>query len=120
MKLAIHIAAICTALTIAPAALAHAFLDHATPAVGGLVRGSPGRVELCFTAELEPAFSMVKVMDHNGKQVDKMDKALDRNDRTILRVSVPPLPAGTYRVMWRALSVDTHVTEGDFTFELAP
>jgi len=25
----------------------------------------------------------------------------------------------TYKVIWRVLSVDTHVTEGDFTFSVA-
>jgi methionine-rich copper-binding protein CopC len=37
----------------------------------------------------------------------------------VLRVSLPPLEPGRYRVTWRVLSVDTHVTEGDFTFEVA-
>ncbi len=37
----------------------------------------------------------------------------------LLRVSLPNLAPGTYRVMWRVLSVDTHVSEGDFTFDVA-
>jgi methionine-rich copper-binding protein CopC len=37
-----------------------------------------------------------------------------------LRVSLSALSSGTYRVVWRVLSVDTHVTEGDFTFRVAP
>jgi hypothetical protein len=28
------------------------------------------------------------------------------------------LPAGTYTVKWHVLSVDTHTTEGDFTFHV--
>ncbi|HWW93893.1 MAG TPA: copper resistance protein CopC [Vicinamibacteria bacterium] len=35
-----------------------------------------------------------------------------------LQVSLNPLGPGTYRVKWRVLSVDTHVTEGDFTFRV--
>jgi methionine-rich copper-binding protein CopC len=38
----------------------------------------------------------------------------------VIQVSVPKLAAGRYRVAWRAVSVDTHVTEGDFTFEVKP
>ena len=30
------------------------------------------------------------------------------------------LPTGRYRVVWRVISVDTHVAEGDFTFDVAP
>jgi methionine-rich copper-binding protein CopC len=38
----------------------------------------------------------------------------------MLRVSLPPLPAGRYTVAWRVLSVDSHVTEGTFSFRVAP
>ena len=99
---------------------AHAFLDHATPAVGSAIHESPARVQLRFTQELEAAFSTVRVLDRGGRQVDKRDQQVDPTNRTLLQVSLPPLAPGRYRVVWRALSVDTHVTEGDFTFDLAP
>ena len=102
----------------APAAFAHAFLDHADPRVGSEVDAGPSRVTLWFTEELEPAFSSVKVFDATGKEVDRGDGKPDRSDSTVMRVSVPPLPAGKYRVVWRALSMDTHVTKGDFTFQV--
>jgi len=60
------------------------------------------------------------VLDASGKQVDRGDKGLDPSDRTVLRVSVPHLAPGSYRVVWRVLSVDTHVTEGDYRFEVVP
>jgi copper resistance protein C len=107
-------------LASAAEASAHAFLDHATPAVGSALRGSPDAVNLWFTQELEAAFSTVKVVDRDGKQVDNGDKTVAGTDRAQLRVSLPPLPPGTYRVRWRVLSIDTHVTEGDFTFEVQP
>jgi copper resistance protein C len=37
---------------------------------------------------------------------------------TQLRVPVKTLPPGTYKVIWRVLSVDTHRTQGDFTFRV--
>lgn len=112
--------AIACALAFFSAAGAHAFLDHATPAVGSSVRSSPAQVKLWFTQRLEPAFSTVRVFDRNGKQVDKGDSQVDRADATLLQVSLPKLAPGKYRVKWRVLSVDTHVTEGDFTFDVAP
>jgi copper resistance protein C len=75
------------------AAHAHAFLDHAEPRVGNTVKGQPRTVALWFTQNLESAFSTIEV------------KAL---------------PAGTYTVKWHVLSVDTHTTEGNFTFHVAP
>jgi methionine-rich copper-binding protein CopC len=102
------------------AVLAHAFLDHAVPAVGSRIRTPPSEIRLQFSQPLEPAFSSVRVLDAGGKQVDRMDKRLDPSDASLLKVSVPRLAPGVYRVVWRVLSVDTHVSQGDFTFEVAP
>ncbi len=99
---------------------AHAFLDHATPAVGSTIHGPPARVELWFTEELEPAFSTVRVLDQANQRRDNGDVKVDPRDPVALGVSLPPLAPGRYRVEWRVLSVDTHVTEGDFTFVIAP
>jgi methionine-rich copper-binding protein CopC len=103
----------------APAA-AHAFLDHAVPAVGSTVHESPQDIRLRFTEQLEPAFSHVQVADASGKEIDKGDSHVDASNASVLAVSVPALPPGKYRVQWRVVSVDTHVTEGDFTFEIEP
>lgn len=103
-----------------PLAGAHAFLDHAEPAVGSTVHGAPAQIKLWFTQRLEPAFSTIQVLDRSGSRVDKGDHQVDYADAELLRVSVPQLTPGTYRVTWRVLSVDTHVTEGDFTFDVAP
>ena len=102
------------------AALAHAFLDHAVPAVGSTVHAAPRSVRLWFTERLEPAFSHVRVFDTSGKPVDGGDSHVDASDPSILSVTLPPLPPGGYRVTWRVVSADTHVTEGDFTFDVAP
>jgi methionine-rich copper-binding protein CopC len=108
-----------TAMSVSPAG-AHARLDRAAPAAGSAVHGSPPQLKLWFTERLEPAFSKVRVLDRNGKQVDKGDPEVDRADAKLLRVSLPKLAPGTYRVKWRVLSVDTHVSEGAFTFDVAP
>jgi hypothetical protein len=99
---------------------AHAFLERAEPRVGSTVKAQPAQVRLWFTERLEPAFSWVKVMDGSGEQVDRGDARVDPANTRLLTVSVPPLPPGTYRVIWRVLSVDTHVTEGEFIFRVAP
>ena len=98
---------------------AHAFLDRAVPAAGSSVRTSPMELKLWFTQRLEPAFSKVRVLDRGGKQVDRGDGKL-MPPRGALRVSLPRLAPGKYRVTWRVLSVDSHVTEGAFTFDVAP
>ncbi len=104
-------------MSVSPAS-AHARLERAVPAAGSAVRESPPQLKLWFTERLEPAFSKVQVFDRNGKQVDKGDPEVDRADAKLLRVSLPTLAPGTYRVKWRVLSVDTHVSKGDFTFNV--
>ena len=99
---------------------AHAFLDHAEPRVGTTVQAAPTELKLWFTQEIEPAFSSVKVLDANGKQVDKADAHVDSADKALLRVSVGVLGPGAYTVSWRVVSVDTHVTNGDFVFHVGP
>lgn len=100
-------------------ARAHAFPVRSDPRVGWTVAVSPPKVTIWFDGELEPAFSTIAVYNSAKKQVDKSNSHISGSDGSVLEVDLPPLPAGTYRVYWKALSTDTHVTEGDFTFEIA-
>jgi hypothetical protein len=97
---------------------AHAFLDRSEPRVGATVHVAPAELKLWFSEEVEPAFTTVKVFDAKGKRVDKADARVDLADRGLLRVSLDALGPGVYNVVWRAVSVDTHVTEGDFVFHV--
>jgi len=97
---------------------AHAFLKNTDPGVGSTIRTSPGEVRIRFTENIEPAVSSIQVFDASGKEVDKRDLHLDRSDRALLHVSLPQLGVGTYKVVWRVVSVDTHVTSGNFTFRV--
>lgn len=106
-------------LLIAPAAVrAHAFLDHADPAVGSTVPTSPPQLHLWFTQELEPAFSWATVTDKSGATVSDGPATIDPNNKSELDLKLKALEAGTYTVKWHALSVDTHTTEGDFSFQV--
>lgn len=101
-------------------ARAHAFLDHAVPAVGSQVRAAPSQVKLWFTEKLEPALSRVQVFAADGHEVDRHDVRPDASDAATLVVSLPALEPGKYKVVWRVVSVDTHVTSGTFGFEIVP
>jgi copper resistance protein C len=98
---------------------AHAFLQRAEPAVGSTVQTSPSEVRVLFTENIEPALSTVQVFDASGKEVDKRDMHLERLNHALLHISLARLEAGTYKVVWRVVSVDTHVTNGSFTFRVA-
>jgi methionine-rich copper-binding protein CopC len=104
----------------APTVRAHAFLDHASPAVGSTVPTPPEAVTMWFTQELELAFTTATVTDASGNTVDAGPAQVDPKDPTKLRVPLKKLSPGTYTVSWHALSVDTHTTTGHFTFEIKP
>lgn len=109
--------AMATMLTMiaSAAAEAHAFLDHAEPLVGSTVATAPREISLTYTQNLEPAFSSVEVTDASGKRVDLGKPSFSG---PVMRVGLKPLSPGTYSVRWHVLSVDTHKTEGRFTFHV--
>jgi hypothetical protein len=96
-------------------ASAHAFLDHAEPRVGNKVAAPPREVTLWFTQKLEPAFSTVTVTNSAG---DRVDTGKTRVSGSQMSVALRPGGPGTYHVKWHVLSVDTHTTEGNFTFQV--
>jgi methionine-rich copper-binding protein CopC len=107
-------------LVLLPAARAgaHVFLERSDPAVGGKIYSAPAAVRIWFTDAIEPVFSSIQVFDATKKQVDKKDTHSDSFSRSLLQISLPPLGPGTYKVVWGVVSVDTHVTKGDFTFQI--
>src|SRR5689334_19430649 len=86
------------AIGTAPLARAHAFLDHASPAVGSSVPASPPVVTLWFTQDLEPAFSGVTVTNEAGQRVDLGNAQIPQDHPAELQIGVTPLPPGTYLV----------------------
>jgi copper resistance protein C len=109
-----RLVALVFSLTVGEAS-AHAFLDHAEPRVGNKVATVPREVTLWFTQKLEPAFSTITVTDAAGQRVDAGKTRVSGSQMSVSLRSAGP---GTYHVRWRALSVDTHTTEGDFTFQV--
>jgi methionine-rich copper-binding protein CopC len=122
LKVALAICAVVPLLS-APfgigAAHAHAFLDHADPRVGNTVK-SPRIVSLWFTQNLESSFSGIDVLNADGMRMNAGNALVDNNDRKLMRVPVKVLPPGTYTVKWHVLSVDTHTSDGSFTFHVGP
>ena len=119
MKRIFIIAALPALLFGASPAHAHAVLDHASPLVGSTVRAAPKTISLWFTQKLEAAFSAIEVRDAGGARVDA-GKTQVGGDGTMLTVGLKALSPGTYQVHWHVLSVDTHKTEGNFSFTVGP
>ncbi len=107
------------ALLAAPPAFAHAFLAHASPSAGSETHVPPAAVTIVFTERVEPRFSNIEVRDAAGTKLPTGQPHAQGKAET-LSVDLPKLPPGTYTVIWHATSVDTHKTEGKYTFTVLP
>jgi methionine-rich copper-binding protein CopC len=109
------------AAALAPvAASAHAQLLKAVPGVGTTVPAAP-TVALSFSEPVEPGFCGVSLSDAAGKAVPLGKPASSPSDKATLVAAVKgKLAPGTYTVVWHAVSVDTHRTQGTFAFTIAP
>ena len=110
--------ALVTCALTATVASGHAVLQRAEPRVESRLKRAPDEVKLYFTERLESAYSSLRVLNDRGLQVDRRDSRVDRSNPALLRATLPPLPPGTYKVLWRVLSSDADVTEGGFTFRI--
>jgi methionine-rich copper-binding protein CopC len=99
-------------------ALGHSGLQRAEPPVESTLKRPPTEVKLYFSERLEPAYSTVHVEDGKGARVDRDDSHVDRSNPLLMRVTLTPLEPGTYTVVWRVLSVDSHITQGRFKFRI--
>jgi len=108
---------ICIALLFSAASAgASAFVDHAEPAVGSSVDVPPKEIKIWFTEEPQPALSQIQLFDHRGKLVTQNRAAVDPADPSLLSLPVPAMRPGKYRVTWRVVSADRHMTVGTFFF----
>jgi methionine-rich copper-binding protein CopC len=120
-NLTIKIIASLALAAAATAALAHAQLQKADPAVGGTVATSPKEIRLKFSEGLEARFSGIALTTQAGEAVALGKPAVDPADASTFVAPISrPLKPGVYKVTWHAVSVDTHKTQGSFNFTVSP
>ena len=120
MHISLRAIAVMLLLLVPRLAFAHAQLRQADPPVGAMVHSAPTQVELSFSEAIEPRFSSVAITDAAGVQIDKRDLHAIPGDAKHVAIGLGTLSPGIYTVIWHATSVDTHKTEGTFTFTVAP
>lgn len=97
----------------------HAFVINSSPSQSVSIAESPQQILVSFSEPVDLRYSDLKVLDSNGKQVDKGDVGYSQNDESKLIVSVPLLKDGTYTVSTNVLSqIDGHVTDNAFVFAI--
>ncbi|UVM25603.1 copper homeostasis periplasmic binding protein CopC [Pseudomonas sp. B21-021] len=110
-------------LLLSTLAQAHPKLLTSTPAEGA-DGAAPGKIELRFSEDLLTQFSGAKLvmtempgMAHSPMPM-KAKVSAGSDPKTMLVTPLSPLPAGTYKVEWRAVSSDTHPITGNVTFKV--
>jgi copper transport protein len=109
------------ASVFATPASAHALLVSSSPHDGELISAAQhlSGVGLRFDEPVEVGLGSVRVLAADGQRVDTgrvyHPDSLSRNVAVRLRSG---LAAGSYLVMWRVVSADSHPVSGSFTFSL--
>ena len=101
-----------------PIVCAHSFPELQSPAAGQTLETSPSRVTIKYDAPIEKLFASLQVLDAAGD--DKAVGAPEISpDQSTLSIKVGPLKPGVYTVKWRVVCVDTHHTQGSYSFTVA-
>jgi methionine-rich copper-binding protein CopC len=114
------IAAMVGTLCVPAVASAHAMLERSGPMVGSTVHVAPAAITLRFSEAIEPALSTLSVTHGNGAAVALAAPIATEHGAVLVAAVRGVMTTGVYRVHWRVVSVDTHVTQGDFSFRIAP
>ena len=84
------------------------------------VSGSVRELRLYYTQGVVTAFSHVHVVSSAGAQISVSKPVNDPSDQQTIIVRLGrALGPGTYSVSWQVVSVDTHTTQGTFTFTVS-
>jgi copper transport protein len=102
------------ALAFPAGASAHATLQSTTPRFGTQVQRSPTQIRLHFDQQVKVLPGGIKVLNGVGRNF-AYDAHAEGTDAV---ASVRPLKLGAYTVRWQAISADSHVVSGVWTFGL--
>lgn len=107
-------------LLVLPAvpASAHATLVQSTPADSSVIGRAPAEVSLRYDQPVSTAFGAVKVLAPDGSRVDTGQVTTRDGGRTVVEPLRASLQPGTYTILWRVLSADSHTVFGASTFSI--
>lgn len=103
------------------AGYAHAVLVSSTPKNNATVKSSPAKVTLNFDSRIEKQLSQVVLRDKTSRKMPlKTPKGGYKAGKiNQLIVPLPKLKSGTYRLEYRVLATDGHLTPGAIRFTVS-
>jgi methionine-rich copper-binding protein CopC len=100
---------------VTAAASAHSFPEQEVPPAGATLTEPPAQVAIKYDAPIEKLFASLEVLNSAGQNV-AMGQPEVSPDGWQLSVPVNKLQPGEYTVQWRVVCIDTHHTQGSYSF----
>ena len=101
---------------------AHAGLKSSEPAASSVLERAPKEIVLNFGESVEISFGSVRLFDSNSKIIVLPTPKYVVKDGVVdtktVRVAVPELGQGSFLVVWRVVSADSHPVQGAFAFQI--
>jgi copper transport protein len=102
----------------AGSASAHAGLEESEPKPSSWLATSPTEVVLYFDEPVGVVFARIQILDQDGKEVFETRPTRDEDDHSTVRANIDELGEGTWVVLWRIASADSHPVQGSFAFSI--
>ena len=103
---------------VAPPASAHAALLSTTPANNEIAGQAPREVTLTFGEAVGTGLGASRVLSSTGDRADTGQATRSNDDRVVHIPLRSGLGEGSYVVVWRVLSADSHPVSGTFVFSI--
>lgn len=117
-RLAFVVVALLTVLAPAQIASAHAILLTSEPAPSAVLDQSPIEISLFFNEFIDTVFGEIRILDSSGNVIESVKPVRDVANEAIVRAPISTLEEGTYVVVWRVASADSHPVQGSFAFQI--
>lgn len=98
--------------------MAHAALVKSDPARRATLSASPKQVQLWFNEKIEGAYASVVLLDANKKALTENTPELVADNPKSVILNIPEINSGKYTVQYRVMSVDGHVIESSYDFNV--
>jgi len=101
---------------------AHAGLKASEPAASAVLEDSPEQIRLMFGEAVEISFGSIRLFDANSRLIvlptPRHEVVNSTVNAQVVQVRVPELQPGSYLVVWRVVSTDSHPVQGAFAFQI--